>query len=50
MQHCILFYQLPQEGQIAVNATRLQGIDGTNAADLTRAEIETRSYGRSIIF
>ncbi|WP_290799052.1 FAD-dependent oxidoreductase [Flavihumibacter sp. UBA7668] len=38
----ILFYQLPMEGQIAVNATRLQGIDGTNAADLTRAEIETR--------
>ncbi len=38
----ILFYELPQEGQIAVNATRLQGIDGTNAADLTRAEYETR--------
>src|SRR5690606_18285971 len=38
----ILFYELPQEGQIAVNATRLQGIDGTNATDLTRAEVETR--------
>lgn len=38
----ILFYQLPVEGQVAVNATRLQGIDGTNARDLTRAEIETR--------
>ncbi|GAA4800453.1 FAD-dependent oxidoreductase [Olivibacter ginsenosidimutans] len=38
----ILFYELPQEGQIAVNATRLQGIDGTNADDLTRAEYETR--------
>lgn len=38
----ILFYELPQEGQIAVNATRLQGIDGTNAEDLTRAEYETR--------
>lgn len=38
----ILFYQLPMEGQIAVNATRLQGIDGTNASDLTKAEIETR--------
>ncbi|GGG97271.1 hypothetical protein GCM10007415_35730 [Parapedobacter pyrenivorans] len=38
----ILFYELPQDGQIAVNATRLQGIDGTNAADLTRAEHETR--------
>ncbi len=39
----ILFYQLPIEGQVAVNATRLQGIDGTNAVDLTYAEIETRS-------
>ncbi|MFT4094518.1 MAG: FAD-dependent oxidoreductase [Niabella sp.] len=38
----ILFYQLPMEGQIAVNATRLQGIDGTNANDLTKAEVETR--------
>src|SRR3546814_8140400 len=27
---------------MAVNATRLQGIDGTNATDLTRAEVETR--------
>ncbi|MBO9595176.1 MAG: FAD-dependent oxidoreductase [Niabella sp.] len=44
----ILFYQLPMEGQIAVNATRLQGIDGTNAADLTRAEIETRSQAWQI--
>lgn len=38
----ILFYQLPIEGQVAVNATRLQGVDGTNAFDLTKAEIETR--------
>jgi hypothetical protein len=38
----ILMYQLPKDGQIAVNCTRLQGIDGTNAADLTRAEISTR--------
>lgn len=44
----ILFYQLPQEGQIAVNATRLQGIDGTNASDLTRAEIETRMQAWNI--
>ncbi len=44
----ILFYQLPQEGQIAVNTTRLQGIDGTNTADLTRAEIETRSQAWQI--
>lgn len=38
----ILMYELPREGQFAVNCTRLQGIDGTNVRDLTRAEIETR--------
>ena len=38
----ILMYQLPKEGQIAVNCTRLQGIDGTRADDLTRAEVLTR--------
>ncbi|WP_222622751.1 FAD-dependent oxidoreductase [Paenibacillus sp. PAMC21692] len=38
----ILMYELPREGQFAVNCTRLQGIDGTNVMDLTRAEIETR--------
>lgn len=44
----ILFYQLPQPDQVAVNATRLQGIDGTNAADLTRAEILTRQQAWDI--
>ncbi len=38
----ILMYQLPKTGQIAVNCTRLQGIDGTRVDDLTRAEIATR--------
>jgi hypothetical protein len=38
----ILMYQLPKEGQIAVNCTRLQGIDGTKGDDLTRAEVMTR--------
>jgi hypothetical protein len=38
----ILMYQLPRDGQIAVNCTRLQGIDGTRVEDLTRAEVETR--------
>jgi hypothetical protein len=37
-----LLYQLPGTGQISVNWTRLQKIDGTNVADLTRAEVETR--------
>lgn len=44
----ILFYQLPQQDQVAVNATRLQGIDGTNAFDLTRAEILTREQAWEI--
>jgi hypothetical protein len=38
----ILMYELPKDGQFAVNCTRLQGIDGTNVNDLTRAEVETR--------
>ena len=38
----MLMYQLPREGQFAVNTTRLQGIDGTNVRDLTRAEVLTR--------
>lgn len=38
----ILMYQLPKDGQIAVNCTRLQGIDGTSVSDLTRAEVVTR--------
>lgn len=38
----ILMYELPREGQFAVNCTRLQGIDGTDVRELTRAEMETR--------
>ncbi|MDF2921349.1 MAG: glucose-inhibited division protein [Paenibacillaceae bacterium] len=38
----ILMYELPREGQFAVNCTRLQGIDGTDVRDLTKAEMETR--------
>src|SRR5690606_22195769 len=44
----ILMYELPREGQIAVNCTRLQGIDGTDARDLTRAEIATRKQAWQI--
>jgi hypothetical protein len=44
----ILFYQLPRNGQVAVNTTRLQGIDGTNAEDLTRAEVITREQAWQI--
>lgn len=44
----ILLYQLPRKGQVAVNTTRLQGIDGTNADDLTRAEYLTREQAWEI--
>ena len=44
----ILFYQLPQKDQVAVNVTRLQGIDGTNVNDLTRAELETREQAWAV--
>jgi hypothetical protein len=44
----VLMYQLPQDGQFAVNCTRLQGIDGTKVEDLTRAEIVTRRQAREI--
>jgi hypothetical protein len=33
---------LPERGVLTVNATRVYGMDGTNADDLSRAEIETR--------
>jgi hypothetical protein len=33
---------LPKRGVLTVNATRVYGVDGTNAEDLSRAEIETR--------
>lgn len=33
---------LPERGVLTVNATRVYGVDGTRAEDLSRAEIETR--------
>jgi hypothetical protein len=44
----ILMYQLPHDGQFAVNCTRLQGIDGTNVDHLTRAEVFTRRQAYDI--
>jgi hypothetical protein len=38
----MLFYQLPRSDQVAVNASRLQEIDGTDVQDLTKAEILAR--------
>jgi hypothetical protein len=44
----ILMYQLPLPGQFSVNSTRLQGIDGTNVRDLTRAEIALRKQAQQV--
>ncbi len=33
---------MPERGVLTVNATRVYGVDGTSAEDLSRAEIETR--------
>lgn len=38
----MLFYQLPRDDQVAVNASRLQEVDGTDVYDLTRAEVAAR--------
>lgn len=38
----ILMYQLPIPGVFCVNTTRMQNIDGTKTADLTRAEVALR--------
>lgn len=44
----ILMYQLTRPGEFAVNVTRLQGIDGTDVRDLTRAELATRRQARDV--
>jgi hypothetical protein len=33
---------LPEQGILTVNATRVYGVDGTNAVELSRAEVEAR--------
>jgi hypothetical protein len=39
---------LPNKGQVLVNATRVAGLDGTNADDLTKAEIDARRQAKSV--
>lgn len=39
----ILFFKLPRRGEIVVNTTRVINVLGTDAWDLTRAEIESRN-------
>lgn len=38
----ILFFETNERGTVVVNSSRLQGYDGTNPWDVTRAEIEGR--------
>ncbi|MFY0664912.1 MAG: FAD-dependent oxidoreductase [Natronospirillum sp.] len=38
----ILFFETHERGTVVVNSSRLQGYDGTNPWDVTRAEIEGR--------
>ncbi|XID93523.1 FAD-dependent oxidoreductase [Paenibacillaceae bacterium WGS1546] len=38
----VLFFTGPAEDEVLINCTRVQGLDGTNVEDLTRAEEEGR--------
>jgi hypothetical protein len=40
---------LPSKGQVLVNATRVSGLSGIDADDLTKAEIEARRQARSVV-
>lgn len=40
---------LPNRGQVLVNATRVHGLSGIDADDLTRAEIEGRRQAKSVV-
>ena len=48
-KHDVLFFYTPREGEVAVNTTRVHGIDGTNVFDLTRAEFESRRQVRILV-
>lgn len=45
-KHDVLFFYTPREDEVAINTTRIHGVDGTNVFDLTRAEFETRRQVR----
>ncbi len=45
-KHDVLFFYTPREDEVAINTTRIHGVDGTNVFDLTKAEFETRRQVR----
>jgi hypothetical protein len=45
-KHDVLFFYTPREDEVAINSTRIHGVDGTNVFDLTKAEFETRRQVR----
>jgi len=45
----IFFIGRPRKGEVVFNTTHVGNIDGTNAEDLTRAEIESRQQMVSIV-
>jgi len=45
----IFFINRPRPGEVVFNTTHVGGVDGTNAEDLTRAEIEGRRQMMSIV-
>jgi hypothetical protein len=48
-KHDVLFFYTPRSGEVAVNTTRIQNVDGTNVFDRTKAEIETRRQVRTLV-
>lgn len=48
-KHDVLFFYTPRSDEVAVNTTRIHGVDGTNVFDQTRAEIETRRQVRTLV-
>ncbi len=45
----IFYIGRPRKGEVVFNTTHVGGIDGTNAEDLTRAEIESRRQMMSVV-
>lgn len=48
-QDMVFFISLPTPGQVVVNTTHICGMDGTQAEDLTKAEIEGRRQVMALV-